>query len=90
MMPNSERRPHRFSPHTSHLENLATGSDRSCLPLCVDRKRHQLWLRNGDIDPVGGGTVKLTPDHRTPHALHPEQILTTHPSGNHFAVVIKS
>lgn len=29
-------------------------------------------LRNGDIDPVGGGTVKLTPDHRTPHALHAE------------------
>ncbi len=29
-------------------------------------------LRNGDTDLVGGGTVKLTPDHRTPHALHAE------------------
>ena len=29
-------------------------------------------LRNGDIDPVGGGTVSLTPDHKTPHALHAE------------------
>lgn len=26
-------------------------------------------LRNGDIDPIGGGTVKLTPDHKTPHSL---------------------
>jgi len=25
-------------------------------------------LRDGDVDPVGGGTVRLTPDHRTPHA----------------------
>lgn len=29
-------------------------------------------LRKGDIDPVGGGTVRLTPDHKTPHALHAE------------------
>jgi len=25
-------------------------------------------LKAGDIDPVGGGTVHLTPDHKTPHA----------------------
>lgn len=25
-------------------------------------------LRAGEIDPVGGGTVKLTPDHKSPHA----------------------
>ena len=29
-------------------------------------------LRDGDTDPIGGGTVKLTPDHKTPHALHAE------------------
>ena len=28
-------------------------------------------LRNGDIDPIGGGTVKLTPDHKRPHAIDP-------------------
>ena len=28
-------------------------------------------LRQGDIDPVGGGTVRLTPDHRKPHSLNP-------------------
>ena len=29
-------------------------------------------LKNGDIDHVGGGTVKLTPDHRKPHSLNPD------------------
>lgn len=28
-------------------------------------------LANGETDPVGGGTVKLTPDHMTPHSINP-------------------
>lgn len=28
-------------------------------------------LSSGAIDPVGGGTVKLTPDHVTPHSINP-------------------
>lgn len=28
-------------------------------------------LEAGEIDPVGGGTVKLTPDHLNPHSLNP-------------------
>lgn len=28
-------------------------------------------LREGDIDPIGGGRVKLTPDHKRPHAMDP-------------------
>ena len=28
-------------------------------------------LAGGEIDPVGGGTVKLTPDHVTPHSIDP-------------------
>lgn len=28
-------------------------------------------LSNGDIDPIGGGTVKLTPDHKRPHSANP-------------------
>jgi len=27
-------------------------------------------LKSGDIDPVGGGTVKLTPDHKQPHSMN--------------------
>ena len=32
---------------------------------------HVCGLGDGDIDPVGGGTVKLTPDHKTPHSVNP-------------------
>lgn len=28
-------------------------------------------LANGTTDPVGGGTVRLTPDHRRPHSMDP-------------------
>lgn len=28
-------------------------------------------LKQGEVDPVGGGTVKLTPDHLTPHSVDP-------------------
>lgn len=28
-------------------------------------------LQSGDIDPIGGGTVKLTPDHLVPHSVDP-------------------
>ena len=27
-------------------------------------------LSEGDIDPIGGGTVKLTPDHMSPHSIN--------------------
>jgi len=27
-------------------------------------------LKNGEIDPIGGGTVKLTADHATPHSIN--------------------
>ena len=27
-------------------------------------------LQEGDLDPVGGGTVRLTPDHKNPHSIH--------------------
>lgn len=32
---------------------------------------HVCGLSDGDIDPVGGGTVKLTADHKTPHSVDP-------------------
>ncbi|MDR0760222.1 MAG: hypothetical protein LBF74_08940, partial [Treponema sp.] len=28
-------------------------------------------LKKGEIDPVGGGKVKLTPDHKNPHSINP-------------------
>jgi hypothetical protein len=29
-------------------------------------------LHEGEIDPVGGGKVKLTPDHKSPHSFNPD------------------
>lgn len=29
-------------------------------------------LRNGDFDPIGGGTVRLTADHKNPHSINPD------------------
>lgn len=29
-------------------------------------------LREGDVDPVGGGRVRLTPDHMSPHSINPD------------------
>ena len=28
-------------------------------------------LKEGDVDPVGGGCVRLTPDHKSPHSVNP-------------------
>jgi hypothetical protein len=28
-------------------------------------------LKENEIDPIGGGKVKLTPDHKKPHSIHP-------------------
>ena len=72
MMPNAERR-HTASKRTR--PNIATWNQ------VLHRYQHRCaWtesgiscgLRNGDIDPVGGGTIKLTPDHKMPHAIHAE------------------
>ena len=29
-------------------------------------------MRQGDVDPVGGGRVRLTPDHKAPHSINPD------------------
>jgi hypothetical protein len=29
-------------------------------------------LKQGDVDPVGGGRVRLTPDHKRPHSVDPQ------------------
>ncbi len=39
---------------------------------CEWREDGQLCgLKEGALDPIGGGTVKLTPDHTTPHSVDP-------------------
>lgn len=69
MMPNAERRSRasgRIRPAARTWEEVLKAADYRCQwsadgMLC--------GLRQGDIDPVGGGTVRLTPDHKLPHSL---------------------
>jgi hypothetical protein len=46
--------------------------ERACYKCEWEDKGVRCNLKDGDLDPVGGGTVKLTPDHKTPHAIEPE------------------
>lgn len=70
MMPNAERRStaaRRSRPNTRTWETVLDRHDHCC---AWNEGGVTCGLRNGELDPVGGGTVKLTPDHRTPHAMH--------------------
>ena len=72
LMPNDERRStagRRTRPTVDTWEKVLSTHDNRCAWV---EGRIRCALRSGDLDPVGGGTVKLTPDHRIPHALHTE------------------
>ena len=70
IMPNAERRntaAKRTRPNARTWEKVLAAADHKCAwyeggVIC--------GLRHGNIDPVGGGTVRLTPDHKNPHSLH--------------------
>jgi hypothetical protein len=73
LMPNAERRPSarrraRPTPETwsAVLERARFGCE------WEDSPRDRCGLQQGAIDPIGGGTVHLTPDHLTPHQLNPD------------------
>lgn len=72
MMPNAERRQtasKRTRPNAAAWQQALKEHDYRC---AWSEGGIICGLQEGDIDPVGGGTVKLTPDHKTPHALHAE------------------
>jgi hypothetical protein len=72
MMPNAERRStaaRRTRPRADTWTQVLAQHDQRC---AWTEGGVTCDLREGDIDPVGGGTVKLTPDHKTPHAIHAE------------------
>lgn len=72
MMPDAERRPtasRRTRPNAETWEEVLARHDHRC---SWTEGGITCGLRDGDVDPVGGGTVKLTPDHRIPHSLHAE------------------
>lgn len=71
VMPTAARRPtagKRVRPDKETWEAVLRRSNFSCeWSAGVGR----CGLRLGETDPVGGGTVMLTPDHKTPHSVNP-------------------
>ena len=71
-MPTKERRP---------IAAKRVKSTKECWDAVLGQAKHACeWdedgqlcgLKEGDTDPVGGGKVKLTPDHKSPHSLKPD------------------
>lgn len=72
MMPTAERRTmaaRRVRPTPAAWQRALAEASYRC---CWNESGQVCGLRNGDVDPIGGGTVKLTPDHRQPHSLNPD------------------
>lgn len=70
LMPDAERRStvtKRMRPHADVWKKVLLRADFKCA--WTEGTVH-CGLQHGDIDPIGGGTVRLTPDHRRPHAVH--------------------
>lgn len=71
LMPNAERRQvagKRVMPTKACWAQVLTRAGHKC-EWSEDGQRCS--LAEGELDPVGGGTVKLTPDHVTPHSVNP-------------------
>ena len=70
MMPNSERRntaSKRTRPTRKTWEKVLESANYQC---AWEEQGVFCGLKDKEIDPVGGGTVRLTPDHKQPHAIH--------------------
>ncbi len=70
MMPNSERRntaSKRTQPTRKTWEKVLEAANYQC---AWEEQGVICGLKDKEIDPVGGGAVKLTPDHKQPHAIH--------------------
>jgi hypothetical protein len=72
LMPSAEKRPkarRRVQIRPSTWQRVMERADYRCQ---WDEGGAVCGLKDGEIDPVGGGTVRLTPDHKTPHAVGPD------------------
>ena len=72
LMPTSEKRPKtnkRVRPNNKVWLEILEKANYSCE---WEEDGIRCDLKDGDIDPVGGGTVKLTPDHKAPHSINVE------------------
>ncbi len=71
-MPTKERRPiaaKRVKPTKECWDAVLGQAKHACE---WDEDGQLCGLKEGDTDPVGGGRVKLTPDHKSPHSVKPD------------------
>jgi hypothetical protein len=71
LMPHTEKRPNaakRVKPTNSTWQAVLERADHRCE---WTEGGQVCGLKDGDVDPIGGGTVKLTADHKQPHAINP-------------------
>jgi hypothetical protein len=72
LMPSSEKRPtagKRVRPDKETWEAVLQRANNACE---WTEGNEICGLKEGEIDPVGGGRVKLTPDHKNPHSINPD------------------
>jgi hypothetical protein len=72
LMPSAEKRlkaGKRIKPTKETWEIVLKRADSSCE---WSEGSSQCGIREGEIDPIGGGKVKLTADHKNPHSINPD------------------
>lgn len=71
LMPSADKRlsaGKRVKPTSTCWEKVLTDAKHACE---WDEDGQWCGLKEGDIDSIGGGRVKLTPDHKSPHSVNP-------------------
>jgi len=72
LMPSTDKRPtasKRIKPTPDTWNKVLKRAKNACE--WVDGEDH-CGLKEGDVDPIGGGKVKLTADHKNPHSVKPD------------------
>jgi hypothetical protein len=72
LMPNGEKRVaagKRVKPTADTWREVLANADSACQ---WTEDNQICGLRDGEIDPIGGGSVKLTADHKSPHSVNPD------------------
>ena len=70
LMPDATRRTKSDRRVRPTVQTWARVLDRYNHTCAWDADGQKCNLKKGDVDPIGGGKVRLTPDHKTPHSIN--------------------